>query len=115
MNDNDISELLLLDEEELQAQLGAALLGAGRGFAAQDEERFRRQGEKWFTSRLDDLRTRLCPDPRVQRLYDGEPAEHATDVVILSELLVHVGGDPIPTIVAALAVKYGLRRLCREC
>ncbi|MHC1560604.1 hypothetical protein ACR9E3_16730 [Actinomycetospora sp. C-140] len=111
MSDADLQRYLDLDEDDLHEELGAALFGDGRGFGSDDEERLRREGGRWFSSHLNEIREKICPKTR--GLYEGDAADRVTDASALIDAVAGMAGHPVPTIVVALSIKYGLRNLCK--
>jgi hypothetical protein len=109
---DDLTFYLDLSEEELAAELGAQLLGAGRQFGSEDFERYRALGDRWFREHLGEIRSAVCADARLQALYERGDMNRLVEAATIADALsAMMGGVPLGA-ASALVMKYGLSRLC---
>jgi len=113
MDDND-PQLLNKSEQELQMILGAHILGAGLGGKPPSESDKRKAGSSWFEANLGKLRSVLCGNNAIRDYLSGSNKDMADifskvfDLLLLSTVF---HGWPIGAL-SALAIRYGLKRIC---
>ena len=110
----ELGRYLALDEDELLAARGAELRGEELGFSAAALDGYRRQGQQWFRTRKGEIRARLCPDERIRSIHREEQVNALLEAAAAVDALAGMAGHPIPTILAALSIKYGIKALCHD-
>ena len=104
--------LLLADEEDLLAAIGAAL-NRDLGAAPQDKKSLIEGARQWFTDNAADLKARVCGSVRIQAaVRDDDKLSNANLLLLIADTLISIKGGVPAMYVAAMIVMRGVRDLC---
>jgi hypothetical protein len=109
---NRISELLVVPEQELFAEIGSSLFG--KPMSPVSMAKTIERGVQWFKSKKGELSQAVCGNTAVMRAARQDVPTHELVVAVCGalDLGVHsAGGAPVVT-VAVLIVRLGLHEFC---
>jgi len=107
-----VEQLWTVPEPQLLSVLGEALLGAGIGFAPEDQSRARRFAERWLAERWKRIRETLCGDPRLRAVLYSEMGNRLLKVATVADALAMLAGRPATSVLAVIVLRRGGSALC---
>jgi hypothetical protein len=114
MNEVDVTLVWNSSEDQLFELLGAELLGGGLGVGADDPEHASRFARKWFLSRRNKLREKLCGKTIVESMTTESGARMVEITTIMELMGQEFGSDQVHLLLAVLLLRQGLTTLCGD-
>lgn len=112
MVDEQLERLWSASEDELLSELGSSLLGEGLGFGLEDPAHKRRFAEAWLADRWDEIRRRVCEDPAIRAILNGETGQKLVEAATVADALASLAGHPATSVLAVLVLRRGAQVVC---